>query len=348
MSVGFSNSWCRAGTVVFLWSVVTFGALQAADEPRPRGRPIEFSDLNGGASSTNTITLGSPSLRRPETPDRLTKPGSLDFRASPPVLLRPPPSGIIISRKRNNSSDDWASPEDAMNNYVLEEILGLPGYYSDDEQATAFFSKGNHGSLSRSRGRTNSPAGKGFSSSSRKGARDDQPDADAEAERASDRAILLDGTASPMKTLFNGGPDGFDSSTRRPEGFAELFGNNRRVDTTVDEMRDRKAREEQLDTFRKNLSFQPPAPAENFKPVEMTPTPGFAPVGGTFSPAPQTPFSPLPGAVNPAFFSGVPSAPTVPTTPTVPGLPGYSPPDFSAPSKLSRPEPVVVNPRRQF
>jgi hypothetical protein len=139
--------------------------------------------------------------------------------------------------------------------------------------------------------------------------------------------------------------DGFDLSTRRLVGSSGLFGDNRRVDTMAEEKRDQKMREQQLDTFRKNLSFQPPAPAENFTPVAITPTPGFAPIGGTFSPAPQTPLGSWPGAANPAFYSGVPTAPTAPSAP---GLPGYVPADPPAPIKLSRPEPVVVAPRRQF
>jgi hypothetical protein len=156
---------------------------------------------------------------------------------------------------------------------------------------------------------------------------------------------------SSAKTLINVDPDGFDLSVRRLEGSSGLFGDNRRVDTMAEEKRDQKMRERQLDTFRKNLSFQPPAPAENFKPVAITPTPGFAPIGGTFSPAPQTPQGSWPGAPNPAFSSGVPTStaiPTAPTAPSAPGLPGYVPPDLSAPNRLSRPEPVVVAPRRQF
>jgi hypothetical protein len=345
MSVGFSNSWRGAGTIVFLLSVTTFSVLRAADEPRPRGRPIEFSDVNGGTSSTNAITLGSHSLR----PNSLEPSGqldSLDFRSGQPVALPPPSSGPVVSRKRNKQSDDWASPDDVINNYVMEHILGLPGYFadfSDDEQATRFPSTGNRGSLSRGRGRTNSAAGKRISFGGREGASDDQPDA--RTERGSGRATLFDGTMSSAKTLINVDRDGFDLSARRLEGSSGLFGDNRRVDTTADEKRDRKMLEQQLDTFRKNLSFQTPAPAENFKPVAITPTPGFAPVGGTFSSAPQTPLGSWPGVANPAFYSGVPTAPTAPSAP---GLPGYVPPAPPDPNRFSRPEPVVVAPRRQF
>jgi hypothetical protein len=228
----------------------------------------------------------------------------------------------------------------------MEHILGLPGYFSDDEQATLFPSKGNRGSLGRSQGRTNSPSGKRFSFGGREGASDDHPDA--WSERGSGRAILFDGTMSSAKTPINVDLDGFDLSARRLEGSSGLFGENRRVDTMADEKRDQKMREQQLDTFRKNLSFQTPAPAENFKPAAIAPTPGFAPIGGTFGPAPQTPLGSWPGVANPAFYSGVPTFPTAPTAPSAPGLPGYVPPDPPAPSRLSRPEPVVVAPRRQF
>jgi hypothetical protein len=343
MSVGFSNSWRGAGTIVFLLSATTFSVLRAADEPRPRGRPIEFSNMNGGTSSTNAITLGSPSLRRPDSLEPSGQLDSLDFRSRGAIPLPPPSSEPGVSRKRTNQSDDWASPDDVINNYVMEHIMGLPGYFSDGEQSTLFPSKGKRGSLSRSRARTNSPAGRSFSFGGREGASDDQPDA--WSERGSGRASLFDGTMSSAKTLINVDPDGFDLSTRRLVGSSGLFGDNRRVDTMAEEKRDQKMREQQLDTFRKNLSFQPPAPAENFTPVAITPTPGFAPIGGTFSPAPQTPLGSWPGAANPAFYSGVPTAPTAPSAP---GLPGYVPADPPAPSKLSRPEPVVVAPRRQF
>jgi hypothetical protein len=343
MSVGFSNSWRSAGTIVFLLSVTAFSVLRAADEPRPRGRPIEFSDVNGRTSSTNAITIGSPSLRRPNSLEPSGQLDSLDFRSGQLLPLPPPSSGSVVSRKRDKLSDDWTSPDDVINNYVMEHILGLPGYFSDDDQATPFPSKGNRGSLSRSRGRTNSPAGKRISFGDRDGAGDNQPDA--RSERGSGRGTLFDGTMSSGKTLINVDPDGFDLSARRLEGFAGLIGDNRRVDRMADEKRDRVMREQQLDTFRKNLSFQAPAPAENFKPVAIMPTPGFAPIGGTFSPAPQTPLGSWPGSANPAFYSGVPTAPTAPSAP---GLPGYVPPDSPAPNRFSRPEPVVVTPRRQF
>jgi hypothetical protein len=345
MSVGFFNSWRRAGTVLFLLSVAALGTLRAAEEPRPRGRPIEFSDLNGGASSTNTITLGSPSLRRVDPLEGLTRQSSLDFRSSRPVPLPPPSSGVIIPNKRNNQSDDWASPDEVINNYVMEKIVGIPKYLSDDSQLAPFSYRGDRGFLSRNRGQTNSPAWKGFSFADPEGATDDRRDG--ESERGSRRAISSDGTTASTKFLFGGGSGGYGSPTRGPESFAERMGYNRRVDTTADELRERKVREEQLDAFKKNLSFQPSAPAASFNPFAVAPAPGSTPLTGSGGLAPQTSFSPLPGSVNPTFISGVPTAPTAPGAPSVPGLPGYLPPEL-APNRLSRPEPVVVLPRRQF
>lgn len=332
---------------MFLGSVGMIGTVQAADEARPRGRPIVFSEINAGTSSTNTITLGSPSTGPFDLSERVSKPDSIDFRAPRFERMPAPSTGVIVSKKRNKQEDEWTSPEDAFDKYLMEEVLGLPDYLLGDEDPLPGSPRRNRGILSRHRGQTNSPAGD-FSAAS-------GPDQSAEgrpgvnSEQAPLRAIAAEGSLSPSKVTINPGSGSIGPPSRWLEGYSGAFGATRRVDMTPIEVRNRNARETQIDAFKGNLNLQPAARAERINPpAAIATSPFLAPASGVVNPVSQNPFRPPPGAFNPAFAPAAPTIPTAPTVPLAPSLPAPSTPDPTVQYKWMRPEPAPAFPRRQM
>jgi hypothetical protein len=323
------------------------GTVQAADEARPRGRPIEFSDLNGGSSSTNSITLGSPSTGRLNLPDMVTKPGSIDLRVTPTDRLPSPSSGVVVSRKRKERKDEWTTPEDAFDRYLMEEVLGLPDFLTGDDDPRLGAPRRNRGILSRNRGQTNAPATLGPVSDSPEEAADEMPDT--RSVQPSHRAILLEGTISPSKAQFSSDSASVGPPSRWLNSSSGTFTGGRSFESMPDGMRNSTPRETQAPVFQKSLSPQPAVSAERVNPpFTIGASPFSTPMNGTVNPPQQSLFNPLPGAFTPSFVPTAPSIPTAPTVPLAPGLPGLSTPEPPAPNKWMRPDPAPAFPRRQM
>jgi hypothetical protein len=327
-------------------------AVQAADPPRSKGRPIEVSEPKNGMGSTNVNQMGTAKMELKNLEDDITKPlqsfsskGSLDgMMAEPFEPFEPVAARVIIPSRRTRElleqRRNWAfaTPGDLVSDLTPEDVFNLQDEGTDGEAGSKA------SAIERYYERLSGPGHKTTSSylnkdifGSRKLAGEwDDPS-------ATDNSIPLPGVSGnaewSLRKLFDPAPDS-STFTLNSSGFSDIFGFNTDNSATSERIRAQQAQQKQLEEFKKIWDIQPASPAATASPVTDSMR--------------QTPVSPggldilsLTGQHKPAGSAS--GTPDTTSTYGVPAQPSFAPVlPTATPVNNVPPQPTFIAPRRQF
>jgi hypothetical protein len=351
----------RVAAVVFLLSAVLAEGLQAAEQPRSRGRSIQFSEPKSETTGTNVNQLGVRNTGLKNLEDDLFKPlqtftpkGSLDGVMVQPFRPAPQPSPAQRQRAREilEQRRNWAfsDPDENVSGLTAEEMLKIREFEKESDQhpIARYYDR-----LSRERGGiTNRIEDDFFGARSPHENRDDSTGMDGMRPRQAE----MSESERAMRRFFESGPKApeFFPSANRPAGFGELFGTQPNSPQMEERARAQKARMEEFTELLDSQMRTAPA-APSYDPYSgLGDTTRLAPITSgaidagaasrsrSFEPTLTTPsWNPAitPGTL-PQLNTGIASRPGL--TPATPALP------TPQPIRLAPPTPDFSIPKRQF
>ena len=356
MSFRPSNRRCICGGFFVTWLAVA-GIVRAAEGSTSPGRAIEISDPRNSTLITNVNQLGSATPAELDlevgflTPKALTQPQT---SLSGAMSLPPPSRGIIIPGKRAKELQDqrrnwaFASPEEAMRDMALREILNLPDYEAE----------GNNPRSSPSVGRYYEQMIRGQTGVLRQdydwpGSRRTAEDRNRSVQPA-DTVSLLSGANQPehsLRNLLNPDGDGRPSlPDSGPGSLLEAFGlrdDSVSHEPALETLRAREAQETQLKRFQSLLD-------KTYEADPLVPTRPAAPANPWLNTSSATSpglnlYNPLAAPPGTALNLAPPLPPSAPTAPTASSLTpaSFLPQPQQVNSQLLR-KPDITVPRRAF
>jgi hypothetical protein len=354
MSGRLSNFKNRYRRVVFTVWAAMCGTLRAADGSSHQGSPIEISAPKTETMVTNVNQLGADRHIEPGAGADFSAPQALSPAASSLggiMPLPPSPSRVTVPNRRTREWLDqrrnWAflTPEDAVREIAMKDILNLPDFGSDGEETRpASTVERYYERMWRARSGTSPSQQNSLPGSQKTG---EEKSSAFSLENAKPVSGMVDRPQQSLKSLLDADlNDYFSIPGARPNSLLEAFG------LTAEDDRDnelspqniaKKAREkQQIQQFQELLDGISSAPSLPEKPSPVSnPWLGGSQVSASI-PDPLNPFATLPGTtVNPALLP--------PTAPIAPVPSSLSPIPYSAvQERTAPPRPNFLFPQRVF